>query len=84
MAKSIQKQYNEWITKVYGGVGLTKIQREEMRKAFFCGAFVMMNTNRELGALEDTANAVKQLTVITHELLDQIQIWTEVGEGNVH
>lgn len=77
MAKTIQKQYNEWITKVYGGIGLTKVQREEMRKAFFSGAFVMMNVSRELGELEDVNNAVAWLNVYNEELLTQIQKWCE-------
>ena len=79
MAKTIQKQFNEWITEVYDGTGLTAEQREEMRKAFFCGAFVLMNQNRELGEMEDKELAIEQLNVINEELLTEITKWLSQG-----
>ena len=74
--KAIQKQFNEWITQVYGGKGLTKEQREEMRKAFFSGAFVMMNLMRETSALPDDI-AVSKMNIFNEELLTEIQKWCE-------
>jgi hypothetical protein len=79
--KSIRKHFNEWVTQVYGGKGLTKEEREELRKAFYSGAFILMNINRELGELEDKANAVQQLNVFNEELLAEITKWLAQGEG---
>ena len=76
--KLIQKQYNEWITQVYGGKGLTRVQREEMRKAFFCGAFVLMNQTRELSELPEDI-ACSKLTLINEELLEEIGKWCKNG-----
>lgn len=78
--RTIHKHFNEWVTQVYGGKGLTKEQREEMRKAFYSGAFILMNINRELGEMEDKENAVKQLTVYNEELLAEITKWLAQGE----
>lgn len=80
MLKTIQKHFNEWVTQVYGGKGLTKEQREEMRKAFFSGAFVLMNVNRELGEMEDKQLAVAKVNVYNEELLAQITKWLSEGE----
>ena len=77
---SIRKHFNQWVTLVYGGKGLTKEQREEMRKAFYSGAFVLMNINRELGEMDDTANAVQQLNAYNGELLEEITKWLAKGE----
>ncbi len=74
--KTIRKHFNEWVTMVYGGKGLTKEQREELRKAFVSGAFVLMNINRELGELDDKDNAVQQLNVFNEEMLVEITAWT--------
>ena len=78
--KTIQKHFNEWVTQVYSGKGLTKAEREELRKAFYSGAFVLMNVNRELGALEDKENAVRQCSVYNEELLLEITKWLAQGE----
>lgn len=77
---TIQQQYDQWVTKVYGGMGLSKVQREEMRKAFFCGAFVMINLTRELSELPQDI-AVSKLELLNLELINQIQEWTE-GESH--
>ncbi len=74
--KVIQKQFNEWVTQVYGGKGLTKDQREELRKSWFSAAFVMMNMMRELSELEEDI-AVSKMNLYSEELLTEIQKWCE-------
>ena len=74
--KAVQKQYNEWVTKVYGGKGMTKEQREEMRKAFFSGAFVMLNMMREASDLPEDI-AVSKVDLYLDELLLEIQKWCD-------
>lgn len=81
--KTIRKQFNEWVTQVYGGKGLTREDREELRKAFYSGAFVLMNINRELGEMEDKDTAVKQLNLYNEELLTEITEWLAQGEQHV-
>ena len=77
--KSIQKHFNEWITQVYGGQGLTKEQREELRKAFYSGTFIMANVMRELGELEDKAVATRRIEVYHEEMIAEIAKW--IAEG---
>lgn len=76
--KAVQKQFNEFITQVYGGKGLTKHQREEMRKAFFSGAFIMLNMTRDLSEHPEDI-AVSKLEIYNEELITEIGKWCEDG-----
>ena len=72
---SIEKQYQEWLSKVYGRKGLTRDQKEEMRKAFFSGAFVAISLVGEYSQSETEDVAVAKIDAISAEIGSRILEW---------
>lgn len=77
MAITIEKQYQEWLSKVYGRKGLTKDQKEEMRKAFYSGAFVMLCLMDEISSGNTEDISCTKIEIINQELSAQIIKWSE-------
>lgn len=76
-ARTIEGEYQQWITKVYGRKHLSKIQKEEMRKAFYSGAFVFMNILNEISVKETEDIACTKIELLNMELMKQIGEWCE-------
>lgn len=49
MLKSISDEWTDFSEIVFRGMSPCQVQRREMKKAFFAGAFVMMETIKEIG-----------------------------------
>jgi len=47
----IEKEFDNWLEKVFGDIELTEIQIGEMRQAFFCGGFIVLNKLVDFGTL---------------------------------
>lgn len=69
MSSSIGEQYKIW-WKAIGPTGAGRTQTEEMRRAFYSGAFVMFTMMKGVGAKDLTEEqAMAQLDVWDAELL---------------
>lgn len=79
--RTMENEFKEWITTVYGGRAMTRVQREEMRKAFFCGGFIVMNIVREVSEVETTDVACTRLEILAKEMTTQIGIWCDPTGG---
>lgn len=77
MSGVIEKQYQEWLTKVYGRKGLTRDQKEEMRKAFYSGTFVALSLVAEYSVSDTEEVAVAKIDAISSEVSNQIIEWSK-------
>ena len=73
--RTIESEYHNWLTTVYGRKGMSKDQKEEMRKAFTCGAFVFMNIMQEISEKETEDIACTKLELLCQEMTKQIGEW---------
>lgn len=73
--RTVEGEFQQWLTKVYGRKDLSKVQREEMRKAFTCGAFVFMNIMQEISEKETEDVACTKLEILCQEMTKQIGEW---------
>ena len=74
----IEKEYENWVTAVYGE-SCTEIQKTEMRKAFFCGAFSVIGKICEFDQFEAEV-AAKKFDDILGELEERVKGWAQDGE----
>lgn len=47
--RTIAAEWQTFATFIFQGVNVGEVQQEEMRKAFFAGAFAMLRSAREIG-----------------------------------
>lgn len=49
MLRSIEEEWKEYTAKIFSGMKVSQVQYEETKKAFFAGAFIMLNQLQTIG-----------------------------------
>lgn len=80
MSVIIEKEFQKWLSKVYGKKGMTRNQMEAMRQSWYCSALVMADMLSALAENPDDIACAK-FEVIKKELIDQITKWHEGKKG---
>lgn len=74
---AIEKEFQNWLEKVFGNQA-SKNQVIEMRKAFFCGGFVVLNKICDFSELS-TEIAETKFDNVLAELQTRIEGWAKDG-----
>lgn len=77
MSGTVEKLYQEWLTKIYGRKDLTRNQKEEMRKAFYSGAFVALNLVGDYSNEFSEDIACTKIELVNQELTKKILEWSK-------
>ncbi len=78
VSNDVEKAFEEWLEKVFFGVDLDAGQVIEMRKAFFCGGFVVLHKLCDFGDLPADIAETKFDNILA-EMQTRIEGWAKDG-----
>lgn len=75
--RTIESEFNRWLLEFHGVRGLTLREKNNLRRTFYSGAFVLLSLQSDLAKENDEATAVAKMDIVLHELTTRIIGWNE-------